>query len=439
MTENITNNPLPVDNQQQQQPIKVLEFYSGIGGMHYALKKSGVDFKVIGAFDINTNANTVYRHNFPEAKLMQKNLEGLTVKDLDKLSAQCWTMSPPCQPYTRQGKQEASKDSRAKSFLHIMDLLAEMSHPPSYVLIENVKGFDGSDTRDYLLRVLQTKGYHTKEFLVSPVELGIPNSRLRYYLLAKMSLEPFPSDIPDSFTKIETRNRIGDYLSVFGDGNNTDTSHASSPYLVPDSVLLRFSTIMDIVSSDATGSCCFTKAYGKYVEGTGSIYSPKCKNDVDVVFKDIEKLTTPTLSTTPETTQSTAYETIQPSTTKSAKTISCQTPSTTTTTTSQTTNPNSGTSSTGTSKTISTTTTKSTTTTNSTNADTNNNEAKLLLLRSLGLRYFSPDEIARLLCFPGEFNFPEVMTVRQRYQLLGNSVNVFTIAHLMSAYLFARR
>ena len=420
MTESITNNPLPVDNQQQQ-PIKVLEFYSGIGGMHYALKKSGVNFEVIGAFDINTNANTVYRHNFPEAKLMQKNLEGLTVKDLDKLSAQCWTMSPPCQPYTRQGKQEASKDSRAKSFLHIMDLLTEMSYPPSYILIENVKGFDGSDTRDYLLRVLQTKGYHTKEFLVSPVELGIPNSRLRYYLLAKMSPESFPSDIPDSFTTIETRNRVGDYLSVFDDGSNTDTSHAGSPYLVPDNVLLRFSTIMDIVSSDATGSCCFTKAYGKYVEGTGSIYSPMCKNDVDVIFKDIEKLTTSTSSTIPETTQATTYETIQPSTTKSCQTLS--------TTTSQTTSPNSGTSSTG---------TPTTTTTNS-NAGTNNNQEKLLLLRSLGLRYFSPDEIARLLCFPDDFNFPEVMTVRQRYQLLGNSVNVFTIAHLMSTYLFSKK
>ena len=411
MSDNITNNlvPLSASDQQQQQLIKVLEFYSGIGGMHYALKKSGINFKVIGAFDINTNANSVYRHNFPDAKLMQKNLEGLTVKDLDKLSAQCWTMSPPCQPYTRQGKQEASKDSRAKSFLHLMDLLAEMSNPPSYILIENVKGFDASDTRDHLLRVLKTKGYHTKEFLLSPVELGIPNSRLRYYLLAKRSPETFSLDAPDSFTAIETRNLIGDYLSVFDDANDADISNICNPYLVPDNVVLRFSTIMDIVTSDSTGSCCFTKAYGKYVEGTGSIYSPLSKSNIDEVFREIEKMASTVSSSS-----------VPPKTTTELQSISTSATNETTSTT--------------TSNFI----TDDTSSTDKTNSN-NNNEVKLLLLRSLSLRYFSPDEIARLLCFPEEFNFPEVMTVRQRYQLLGNSVNVFTIAHLMSTYLFSSK
>ena len=371
--------------------IKVLEFYSGIGGMHYALKKSGIKFKVTGAFDINTNANAVYRHNFPDVKLMQKNLEGLTVKELDKLSAQCWTMSPPCQPYTRQGKQEASKDSRAKSFLHLLDLLVEMTNPPAYILIENVKGFDASDTRDRLLHVLQLMDYQTKEFLVSPVELGIPNSRLRYYLLAKRSPKSFQPHILDRpFSVVETRNHIGDYLNAI----DIKTGTCGNLYLVPDSVLMRFSSIMDIVSSDSTGSCCFTKAYGKYVEGTGSIYSPLSRNDIDEVFKKIKDLATAletaaTVETTPLT------KTTQPSSSTTA------------------------------------------TTTASNDNDGHINETKLVLLRSLGLRYFSPAEISKLLCFPEDFDFPEEMTVRQRYQLLGNSVSVCTIAHLMSAFLFS--
>ncbi|KAI9313369.1 hypothetical protein BX666DRAFT_1975839 [Dichotomocladium elegans] len=45
-------------------PLRMLEFYSGIGGMHYAAILAGWDFEVIKAFDINNVANDVYKHNF---------------------------------------------------------------------------------------------------------------------------------------------------------------------------------------------------------------------------------------------------------------------------------------------------------------------------------------------------------------------------------------
>lgn len=43
---------------------KVLEFYSGIGGMHYALKAVDSKALVVAAFDINNFANDVYSFNF---------------------------------------------------------------------------------------------------------------------------------------------------------------------------------------------------------------------------------------------------------------------------------------------------------------------------------------------------------------------------------------
>jgi site-specific DNA-cytosine methylase len=49
--------------------LKVLEFYSGIGGMHAALERAAMAgdipaFEVLAAFDINDVANRVYAHNF---------------------------------------------------------------------------------------------------------------------------------------------------------------------------------------------------------------------------------------------------------------------------------------------------------------------------------------------------------------------------------------
>jgi len=37
-----------------------------------------------------------------------------------------------------------------------------------------------------LVNTLQRLGYVIAEFLLSPVQFGVPNSRLRYYLLAKV-------------------------------------------------------------------------------------------------------------------------------------------------------------------------------------------------------------------------------------------------------------
>jgi site-specific DNA-cytosine methylase len=52
----------------------------------------------------------------------------------------------------------------------------------------------------------------------------------------------------------------------------------------------------------------------------------------------------------------------------------------------------------------------------------------------LGLRYFTPREIARLHSFPEDFAFPSDLTLRQRYACLGNSLSVLIVADLL-AYL----
>lgn len=57
------------------EPLKVLELYCGIGGMHYALKASKINAKVVAAIDINPNATLVYKHNFNDTTVLQKTIE----------------------------------------------------------------------------------------------------------------------------------------------------------------------------------------------------------------------------------------------------------------------------------------------------------------------------------------------------------------------------
>ena len=60
---------------------------------------------MIGAVDINTVSNAVYRHNHPDTACLQRNITGLSLAQLEVMSPEVVLMSPPCQPHTRQGKQ----------------------------------------------------------------------------------------------------------------------------------------------------------------------------------------------------------------------------------------------------------------------------------------------------------------------------------------------
>ncbi|XP_071120197.1 tRNA (cytosine(38)-C(5))-methyltransferase-like [Mytilus edulis] len=165
--------------------IRVLELYSGIGGMHCALQDSGIKYEVVAAIDVNTTANKIYRHNFKGTYLIENGIEKLTVTQIDRMKIDMILMSPPCQPFTRVGKKLDIDDLRTKSFLHLLDLLPQLTHCPSYILVENVKGFEESQTRDLLIKALQKCQFHLQEFMLTPLQFGIPNSRLRYYMIAK--------------------------------------------------------------------------------------------------------------------------------------------------------------------------------------------------------------------------------------------------------------
>lgn len=102
-----------------------------------------------------------------------------------------------------------------------------------------------------MLEHLTRLQYHSVEFLLTPKQYGIPNSRLRYYLIARRS--PFRSDIPEGILQsipgqdnIQTLNPISDYLESNGG-------------TIPDRVLQRWGRLFDIVHPSSTNSCCFTR------------------------------------------------------------------------------------------------------------------------------------------------------------------------------------
>ena len=150
--------------------LRAVEFYSGVGGWTMALEQArqvrdGIPaVRVVAAFDHSTVCNRVFAANHSTRDELcgkqpsesgpvpsQKPIERLSAADLDELAADLWLMSPPCQPYTRQrntleDQRKDVQDSRATSFLHLCTELQSMHKPPSVLVVENVVGFERSDS-----------------------------------------------------------------------------------------------------------------------------------------------------------------------------------------------------------------------------------------------------------------------------------------------------
>lgn len=447
--------------------MRVLELYSGIGGMHCAVKECGISYEIIAAIDVNTTANKIYKHNFPESNLMDCGIESLSATQLDEMEIDMIVMSPPCQPFTRVGKKLDAEDIRTKSFLHLTSLLPRLNNCPKYILVENVKGFEDSETCLKLRETLMKCNFTYQEFLLTPLQFGIPNSRLRYYLIAKRSplkfsfantteimtslpsinseenssstnatniSQPSTACISDESTRTNDHCKTSSHISsshhmqsspakpaknketqhgMLGKSiNNSDATDKKSPdipaatcpicresclqsaghnmrqlseeeeeenkypcrlvqdfledkppeyfqpFMLTRKDLKRF-IVMDIVFPCLQKTTCFTKRYGHFMEGAGSIFQMSHSISEMTAASELKD-----------------------------RTLELK------------------------------------------NRDQWSDEDYQVLSR-LRLRYFTPREIANFLCFPATYNFPQDLSKIQLYRTLGNSLNVRVVSKLI--------
>lgn len=98
----------------------------------------------------------------------------------------CILMSPPCQPFTRNGNFKDVEDRRSDAFLAVCKIIKESQLSQlSYILMENVMGFEKSQMRNIFMEALDAAGFHRQEFIISPTQIGVANTRHRYYCIAR--------------------------------------------------------------------------------------------------------------------------------------------------------------------------------------------------------------------------------------------------------------
>ena len=356
-------------------------------------------------------------------------IERMPLRQLEEWSADVWVMSPPCQPHTRQHnennhqldpqqKKKDLEDPRSKSFLKICEWLAgdgsddtsRLSDQslPSLIFLENVVGFESSNSFGRWRSALQSREYRVGHFHLTPTQVGLPNDRPRFYTVAirdadcgfdnSSSVLPPPMEniappsassllsylpqetkendhapriwksIPelhvtpdDKATEIEDGRQAISPISFFLDRSNSNTNATAATLQVPEKVLKNQSAwCFDIVLPSDRRSSCFTHSYGRFIRGTGSILY-----DDETVTNDGTK-----------SSQNGVIQLLPP--------------------------------------------------------EEREFQANWMeQLDTTKLRYFSGDELARLFGFSQTFSFPSDTSLKQQWKLMGNSLNVRVASKLI--------
>ena len=234
--------------------MRILELFSGIGAVAVA---AGNSAEIAAAVDINQSAMQVYRANFTCPTQVQE-ITSLSDQQLSDFDACLWWMSPPCQPFTRRGLQKDLDDVRTKPLLRLISAI-ETIRPP-HIALENVIGFENSNTYDRLIESLDRAGYAFSSAELSSSDFGLPNLRPRFFLAASQASQPKLKPLPTV-----ARKKVADFL----DSEDELTRWQASLFVDPK-LITNYADAINVVSPESDLTRCFTSAYGRSIVRSGS-------------------------------------------------------------------------------------------------------------------------------------------------------------------------
>ena len=165
--------------------MKIINLFSGAGGFSLGAKRAGFD--IAGSVEIDPQAISVYKRNFPSSLLWEKDIstisgtEMLQVFDLQVGEIDGIIGGPPCQGFSHMGHNN-SKDPRNKLFIHFFQIVNDTA--PKFFLAENVPGILSPKNSQFVKKALSK--VKDKYKILDPMKLtatkfGVPTTRERVF------------------------------------------------------------------------------------------------------------------------------------------------------------------------------------------------------------------------------------------------------------------
>jgi len=228
MKKNILKKPIAVD------------LFCGAGGLSLGLKRAG--FNILAAIDSDESVCLTFKKNHKGTEVINADISKLTVNGLlgrlniSKSKVALVAGGPPCQGFSMaNGRTRTKNNPKNRMVNHFVRFVKEIQ-PPLF-LMENVLGFK-SINEGRVVRNLKTRfsklGYKTSLFTLNAAYYGVPQNRLRVFLIGNRKGKEFKippqrygnnSDNP----LVTVRDALlGDLPKLIPPGNNV-CKYADSP------------------------------------------------------------------------------------------------------------------------------------------------------------------------------------------------------------------
>lgn len=169
--------------------IRFIDLFAGIGGMRLGFQQAcdvlGIESQCVLSSEIDQKAIETYRLNFDDQPTGD-------IQEIDIISEFDFMLAGfPCQPFSYAGKQQGFGDTRGTLFFEIERLLK--IYQPQAFLLENVRGLTTHDqgrTFKTIINSLEKLGYGVHYLLLNSSNFGVPQNRVRIYILGLLGKKP---------------------------------------------------------------------------------------------------------------------------------------------------------------------------------------------------------------------------------------------------------
>lgn len=161
-------------------PLTCVEICAGAGGQSLGLEEAGFEHSVAVEYDADAcETLRLNRAHWDVREMDVHHFDGTPFEGVDLLAG-----GVPCPPFSIAGKQLGADDER-DLFPQALRLVEEIQ--PKAVMLENVKGLGTARFKDYRNQVtqrLEDLGYVWDWQLLNSSEMGVPQLRPRFILVA---------------------------------------------------------------------------------------------------------------------------------------------------------------------------------------------------------------------------------------------------------------
>lgn len=166
-----------------------IDLFAGAGGLAVGFRSAG--WGVLAANDIDADAGSTFRLNFPEASFFEGPVSSVSARGLlddcglERGDLDCLVGGPPCQSFSHNNHHRSAVDERARLFEYYLKLVEELN--PKTLVMENVPGIlsiDRGNVVKEILRRLGGLGFDATVARLSAEEFGTPQLRRRIFVLA---------------------------------------------------------------------------------------------------------------------------------------------------------------------------------------------------------------------------------------------------------------